>query len=76
MISLKTRVVVLPGLTTFTDPDGVLVVDDAQFEVVPCLDASGVVCYGCSVCVHLLAKHGVWSVFGWLWQVELIIIGN
>ncbi len=53
-----------------------LVVDDTQFEGVPCADASGVGGNGGSACVHLLAMLGVWSVFGWLWQVELVLIGN
>jgi hypothetical protein len=54
----------------------VLVVDDAQFEGVPCANASGVGSYGGSACVHLLAMLSVCGIFGWLWQVELVLICN
>jgi hypothetical protein len=52
---------------------GVLVVDDAQLERVG-LVLSNVI--GCSVCVHWFAMSGVWSGFGWLWEVNLVLTGN
>ncbi len=54
-------------------PGSVLVLNEAQFERVGLVQAE-VVC--CSACVYWFAMHGVWSGFGWLWQVELLLIGN
>ncbi len=45
------------------DLGGVLVVDDAQFESVPCADASGVSGDGGGACVHF-SMYGVECVFG------------
>ncbi len=52
---------------------GALVVDGAQFERVGLVRA---IVVGFSACVHWLAMGVVWSGFGWLWQVELVLIGN
>ncbi len=52
---------------------GVFVVDDAQFERVGLVLANVV---GGGVRVHWLAMRGEWSGLGWLWQVELVLIGK
>ncbi len=58
------------------DLGGVLVVDGAHFEDVPCVDASGVGGDGGGVCVHFLCMVLNMCGFGWLWQAELVLIGK
>ncbi len=55
----------------------VLVLNNTQLELVGLVQADVV---GCCECIHLFAMHGVGptvgGISGWLWQVELILIGK
>ncbi len=61
------------GAPVVGDLGSVLVLNNTQLERVGLVRADVV---GGGACVRLLAMRGVWSVSGWVWQVELVLIGK